>query len=134
MVVQNNANGVSRGILSAVLKEKLKDQKIRFYIDCSTYRARTLRQYAQTWKRLSDRNKFIMNIDDEELAEFVKKSQRVGRTASNSDIIGQWEYEISGKDIYYYNFMKPDSFSIESISSSHTPSKGNGKSRETRLC
>lgn len=114
MVVQNNANGLSGGILSAVLKEKLKDQKIRFYIDCSTYRARTLRQYAQTWKRLSDRNKFIMNIDDEELAEFVKKSQRVGRTVSNSDIIGQWEYEISGKDIYYYNFMKPDSFSIES--------------------
>ncbi len=112
--VKFNVNGQSGNPYSTILKEKLKDQKIKHFIDYSSYRARTLRQWALSWKRLSDRNKFIMNIDDEELAEFVKKSQRVGRTVSNNDIIGQWEYEISGKDIYYYNFMKPDSFSIES--------------------
>ena len=98
---------------AAVLKEKLKDPKIKYYIDCSAYRARALRQYAQTWKRLSNRNKFIMNIDDEELAEYVKKSQRIGRTVSKNDLIGPWEYEMSGKDVYHYDFMKSDSFSIK---------------------
>ena len=101
---------------AAVLKEKLKDLKIKYYIDCSAYRARTLRQYAQSWKRLSDRNKFIMNIDDEELAEYVKKSQRSGRTVSKNDLIGQWEYEMSGKDVIYYDFMKSDSFIIKTRS------------------
>lgn len=100
-------------IYTEALKEKLKDAKIRYYIDYSTYRARTLRQYAQYWKRLSDRNKFIMNIDDEELAEYVRKSQRSGRAVGESDIIGQWEYEIGGNDMQYRHFMKPDSFSIK---------------------
>ncbi len=104
----------SQNIYSTVLKEILGDPKVKYYIDYSSYRMRALRQYAQSWKRLSDRNKFIMNIDDEELAEYVKKSQRSGRTVRKSDIIGQWEYEMSGKDIQYYDFMKSDSFSIKS--------------------
>ena len=110
--VKFNVNGQSGNPYSTILKEKFKDQKIKHFIDYSSYRARTLRQWALSWKRLSDRNKFIMNIDDKELAEYVKKSQRSGRTVSNSDIIGQWEDEISGKDMKYYDFVKPDSFSI----------------------
>ena len=61
-------------------------------------------------KRLSYRNKFIMDIDDEELAEYIKKSQKSGRPVSESDLIGDWEYDMPGKDIKYYHFMKPDSF------------------------
>ena len=101
-------------VYADALKEKFKDPKIRYFIDCSAYRVRNLRRYAQSWKRLSDRNKFIMNIGDEELAEYVKKSQRSGRAVGHDDIIGQWEYEMSGKDVQYYDFMKPDSVSIKS--------------------
>lgn len=111
----NSSNQSLQKSYAAVLKEKLRDPKIKYYIDCSANRSRTLRQYAEIWKRLSDRNKFIMNIDDEELAEYVKKSQRSGRTVSESDIIGLWESGISGKDIRYHNFMKPDSFSMTLI-------------------
>ena len=100
-------------VYADVLKEKLKDPKIRYYIDNSAYRARTLRRYAQSWKNLSERNKFIMDIEDEELAEYVKKSQRSGQVVGHDDIIGHWEYEMSGKDVQYYDFMKPDSFSIK---------------------
>lgn len=57
-----------------------------------------------------------MNIDDEELAEYIKKSQRSGRTVSNSDIIGLWEYEMTGKDLQYYDFTKSGTFSRKSIS------------------
>ena len=115
--VQVNSNEQSpQKYYAAILKEKLRDPKIKCYIDFSAYRARTLRQIAQTWKRLSDRNKFIMNIDDEELAEYIKKSQRTGRTVSRNDLISKWESETSGKDIQYYDFMKPDSFSIKMIS------------------
>lgn len=56
-----------------------------------------------------------MNINDEELAEYVKKSQQSGRTVSESDIIGQWEYEMSGKDMRYYDFTKSGTFSIKAV-------------------
>ena len=100
---------------AAVLVEKLKDPKIRYYIDYSAYRARILRQYSQSWKRLSDRNKFIMNIEDEELAEYVRKSQRSGRPVDKDELIGHWENNLSGKDIQYYDFIKPDSFSVRQL-------------------
>ena len=108
-------------IYEAALREKLKDPKIMFFIDLSAYRARTLRQYAQQWKRLSYRNKFIMDIDDEELADYIKKSQKSGRAVSESDLIGQWEYEMPGKDMQYYHFLKPDSFSIRTRSYYENP-------------
>ncbi len=111
-----SSNQSQQASYAALLKEKLSNPKIKYYIDCSSYRARFLRQYAQSWKRLSDRNKFIMNIDDEELAEYIKKSQRSGRTVSNSDIIGLWEYEMTGKDLQYYDFTKSGTFSRKSIS------------------
>ena len=100
---------------AAILKEKLRDSKIRYYIDYSSSRARILRENADSWKRLSDRNKFIMNISDEELAEYAKKSQRSGRTVSKSDIIGQWEFESSAKNMWYYDFTKSGSFSIKTV-------------------
>ena len=116
LLVQINNSQSLQSSYAAVLKEKLRDPKIKYFIDSSANRTRTLRKYAQSWKRLSDRNKFIMNIDDEELAEYVKKSQQSGRTVSKSDIIGQWEFEMSGKDVQYYDFMKPDSFIIKARS------------------
>ena len=115
-LVQTDSNNQSpRVSCAAILKEKLSDPKIKYYIDYSSERERILRQNAQFWKRLSDRNKFIMSINDEELAEYVKKSQQSGRTVSNSDIIGQWEYEMSGKDMRYYDFTKSGTFSIKAV-------------------
>jgi len=121
VIIDRNQQQPPLKVYAAVLKEKLKDPKINYYIDFSAYRVRTLRQLAQQWKRLSYRNKFIMDIDDEELAEYVRKSQKSGRAVSESDLIGQWEYEMSGKDMQYYHFVKPDSFSIRTRSYYENP-------------
>lgn len=98
---------------ATVLKEKLLDPKIKYYIDCSSYRYRTLNDYVQSWKSLSDRNKFIMNISDEELAEFIKKSQQSGRIVREKDLLGQWERVRTGLDVCYYEFLEDDSFNIK---------------------
>lgn len=98
---------------ATVLKEKLLDPKIKYYIDCSSYRYRTLNDYVQSWKSLSDRNKFIMNISDEELAEFIKKSQQSGRIVREKDLLGQWERVRTGLDACYYEFLEDDSFNIK---------------------
>ena len=99
----------------AVLKEKLKDPRIKFYVDLSVVRTRAYRRFAQKWKDISDRNKFIMNISDEELAEYIKNSQRSGRPVSQRDLTGQWEREVNGNEHYYYHFLEEDSFCIEDV-------------------
>lgn len=101
---------------TAFLKEKLKDRKVQFFIDQSASRARYYRNYAQRWKDISDRNKFIMDIGDEELAEYIKNSQRSGISISKRDLMGQWERKASGYEDYYYEFLENDSFCRKVIS------------------
>ena len=98
---------------ATVLKEKLLDPKIKYYIDCSSYRYRTLNDYVQYWKDFSDRNKFIMNISEDELNEFIKKSQQSGRIVREKDLLGQWELVRTGIDVHYFDFLKDDSFNIK---------------------
>lgn len=100
---------------AAILKEKMKDSKVQFYIDNSTARARFYRNFAQRWRDISDRNKFIMDIGDEELAEYIKNSQRSGSTVSKRDLIGQWELKANGIQDQYYEFLENDSFSTKTI-------------------
>ena len=100
---------------AALLKEKLKDRKVQFNIDNSTARTRFYRECAQKWRNISDRNKFIMNISDEELAEYIKNSQHSGSSVSKRDLTGQWERKAEGIRDYYYEFLKNDSFNIKII-------------------
>ena len=100
---------------AALLKEKLKDRKVQFNIDNSTARTRFYRECAQKWRNISDRNKFIMNISDEELAEYIKNSQHSGSSVSKRDLTGQWERKAEGIRDYYYEFLENDSFNIKII-------------------
>ena len=100
---------------AALLKEKLQDRKVQYCIDFSNMRTRVYRSMAQRWKDLSDRNKFIMNISDEELSEYIKNSQRSGSPVRKRDLMGQWERKASGYQDHCYEFLENDSFSIKTI-------------------
>ena len=100
---------------AVVLKEKLKDPKVKFHIDFSPGRTRFYRQYAQRWRDISDRNKFIMNISDEELADYIKNSQRSGSPVDKHDLMGRWEYKAEGTHDNYYEFLNDDSFRYKMV-------------------
>ena len=100
---------------AAVLKERLKDREVKFYVDFSSGRTVFYRKCAQRWRDISDRNKFIMNISDEELADYIKNSQRSGSPASKRDLIGQWETKVGGYGDAYYNFQENDSLCIKQV-------------------
>ena len=59
---------------------------------------------------ISDRNKFIMDISDEELAAYIKNSQRSRSSVGKRDMTGQWERIMDGTDVIYYEFLENDSF------------------------
>lgn len=95
---------------AALLKEKLQDRKVQFCIDFSAIRSMSFREYAQRWRDISDRNKFIMNISDEDLAEYIKNSQRSGISLNKRDLAGRWERMSNGNEHHYYEFLETDSF------------------------
>ncbi len=100
---------------AAILKAKLKDPKIIFYIDYSPYRVRVYRRLAQLWRDTSDRNKFIMNIDDEELEAYIKSNLRSGNPVSRRDLIGQWGRKARGSEDYYYEFLGNGTYNFKQI-------------------
>jgi hypothetical protein len=103
----------------AVLKEKLKEPRVKYCIDYSASRTVAYREIAQNWRDISDRNKFIMNISDEELADYIKNSQRSGSSVSKHELTGQWERKSDGMVDNYYEFLENDSFCKKRIT--HVP-------------
>lgn len=105
----------------AILKEKLKEPRTRIHIDYSQNRIRMYRRYAQNWRDISDRNKFIMNISDEELANYIKDSQRSGNAVKRRNLIGMWERQSQGIEKHYYEFLPNDSFRIKAVTQYANP-------------
>lgn len=115
-MVQNSRRSDHSLDLAAILKAKLREPRIMFYIDYSAKRVRVYRSYAQRWRDISDRNKFIMNIDDEELAEYIRDSQRSGNPVGRRDLAGRWEHKGgSGMTRNCFEFLANDSFRIKSV-------------------
>ena len=56
------------------------------------------------------------NVDDEEMAEYIKNCQRSGNPVTERDLIGQWERKARGSEDYYYEFLENDSVSLKKIS------------------
>ncbi len=51
-----------------------------------------------------------MDISDEELAEYIKNSQRSGDPVDRRDLMGTWLRKVNGYQDYYYEFLENDSF------------------------
>lgn len=56
-----------------------------------------------------------MDISDEELAEYIKNSQRSGDPVDRRDLMGTWLRKVNGYQDYYYEFLENDSFNIKII-------------------
>jgi hypothetical protein len=56
-----------------------------------------------------------MNISDEELAEYIKDSQRSGIPVSKRNLTGQWKRDENGNEQHYYEFLENDSFCKKTI-------------------
>ena len=72
------------------IKSELGKRRCRKYILNYFDRERLYNQGIEGWANLNERNKFLMNISDQELAEFVESTSQKSRIATDNDIIGKW--------------------------------------------
>ncbi len=70
----------------------LSDQRITNYINYSEYRRQMLgEEVINQFVNMNETNKFLMDITDSEIEEFVKTTINKVRTASDDDLIGHWQ-------------------------------------------
>lgn len=72
------------------LRTLVNDKRVRLFATYSLARQRYLEKAAGDWQRMSDQCKFIMDITDEELKEYIDKQTKTGEPVKESELIGTW--------------------------------------------
>jgi hypothetical protein len=84
----------SKATFVSYLKKKLTDQRVQTYLKGYYQRSQTYRNLLEGWMRVSDENKFLMNITDEEMKQFVASTRRKVTPATDKTIVGTWVYHL----------------------------------------
>jgi len=72
------------------LKEKLPDNKVKFYIDVAYFRIKTLNGIIDEWTKLNEENKFLMGITDKELEDYINHIDVNGEAVTDKSLKGTW--------------------------------------------
>ena len=72
------------------VKKWLKQPQVRQYINFTFSRKNTLDGYADLFTSFANKCKFMMNISDDELAEYVHNRARYGAPLTERQLVGTW--------------------------------------------
>ncbi|MBQ6964183.1 MAG: hypothetical protein IJP82_00640 [Bacteroidaceae bacterium] len=92
------------------LKEQLGHSRCMKYLQFHVQRLSLYNNIIEGWTNMSDENKFLMNISDEEMKEFVEKTTKQNRPASEKEIIGKWVSAASDEIVTEYEYRKDHTF------------------------
>ena len=71
----------------------LERKDVRVYVDYSFVRRRHFNEYADVFRSMANRCKFMMGISDEELAQYVQNKSRTGKPLTEKKLIGKWKMQ-----------------------------------------
>ena len=72
-----------------------KRKDVDWYVSYSYYRRSQFNHHADVFRMTANRCKFMMNISDNELAQYVQERERTGKPLSEKKLIGKWEIQTS---------------------------------------
>ena len=100
--------------LRILLKEKLEDGHVKYYIDCTPSKLGSIASLIKYWIQVNDENKFLMSITDEELENYVNNINTNGYAVSEKSMPGTWEMS-STDEVNQFELRKDHTYSYVSI-------------------
>ena len=97
-----------------LLKEKLEEEQVRFYIDCAPIKLGNIAGLLKYWIRVNDENKFLMSITDEELEDYVNNINTNGIAVTEKSLIGTWSSSPMDES-HQSEFRKDHTYSYVSV-------------------
>ena len=97
-----------------LLKEKLEDGHVKYYIDCTPRKLGSIASLIKYWIQVNDENKFLMSITDEELENYVNNINTNGFAVSEKSMIGTWKMS-STDEVTQFILRKDHTYSCVSI-------------------
>ncbi len=74
-------------------KRYVERKDVDIYVGYSFVRRRYFNEYADTFRSMANRCKFMMGISDEELAQYVQNKARTGKPLTERKLVGQWKMQ-----------------------------------------
>lgn len=74
-------------------KRYVERKDVDIYVGYSFVRRRYFNEYADTFRSMANRCKFMMDISDEELAQYVQNKARTGKPLTERKLVGQWKMQ-----------------------------------------
>jgi len=97
-----------------LLKEKLEEEQVRFYIDCAPIKLGNIAGLLKYWTRVNDENKFLMSITDEELEDYVNNINTNGIAVTEKSLTGTWSSSPMDES-HQFEFRKDHTYSYVSV-------------------
>lgn len=116
--------------LREFLKEKMDDNRIKFFIDYTQGKISYLVLMIESWTQLNNENKFLMSITDEELVNYVNTINNNGIALKDNSLVGIWCASPTDENLSEYEFKKDHTFSFSNVTTRAANiifSKGNVK-------
>ena len=93
-------------MVGAFFRKKLKEDQVRYYIDCSSYRVNLFNYYIDSWTRANNQNKFVMGITDKEMEDYINSITNEGIAPTPALLAGTWRYDKEDDNYYIYHFER----------------------------
>ena len=100
-------------LLRPILKKKLSDKAILYYINLSSYRISVFNYYINKWTQQNHENKFLMGLTDKELEDYINSIDNNGIALTPSQLVGHWAYTLEDDNSYEYDFHGDKSFEMK---------------------
>ena len=92
------------------LKSKLTEERCKMYIKKFVNRIQFYNSTLEEWINMNEENKFLMNITDKELKEFIEETSKQVTAARKSDIRGQWISSGPDTRVTEFHYRHDDTF------------------------
>ena len=98
----NLSENASRSLLRRAFQQNTTSLYLRYFFK----RREAYSYYISHLVHLNRENKFMADITDDDLAEYVKKNVDKTMPATAQQLIGTWEYQLLDNDVFHYKLKK----------------------------
>ena len=88
------------------LSEHLRQERVRYYIECSPARQRAYNQVADSFDMTSKRCKFLMGITDGEMQSYIESKTHPGKLVKDKNLLGKWVLTSNDDFSQSFDFME----------------------------
>ena len=108
LVLENpDPQGLDTAFWVNVTKKYIERPEVSIFIDYSFVRRRYFNEYADNFRSMANRCKFMMGITDEELMRYVQNKSRIGKPLKDQKLIGKWQAQ-TADDLYVEKEFRKD--------------------------